>query len=446
MNSSPDPKYFIRSQVKWIDDDSPLKIMEKSRQVGGSNSNDYRTVGLVCAAGARFDAFISTRDQVQAKLSLENCKSWADFFHTGAVDLGEIVFDRENNISAYALEFANRRRIYALSSNPNALAGKCGHIILDEFALHKDQRMLYRIAKPATTWGGTMTIISTHRGVATEFNKIIRSITEAGNPMGWSHHKLTIHQAVRQGIVERINKKSGRDESRLGFIRRLRAECIDEEQWLQEYCCVPADESSAFFSHEMITACEDNHLRLLSFEKLHELVITNPKSSFYLGMDAARKENLCVIDVGEKVGDVVWDRMRIELRGKSFSEIEFELYRLLSLPHVKRACMDATGMGMQLAERARERFGWKVEPVTFTPAVKEELAFGLRRDFEDRKLRMVRDDNLRSDLRALKKEVTSSGNIRFAGEAENSHCDRTWAKALRQHAARYRPTAGGAVA
>ena len=163
-------------------------------------------------------------------------------------------------------------------------------------------------------------------------------------------------------------------------------------------------------------------------------------------MDVARKENLCVIDVGEKLGDVLWDRLRIELQDQSFSEIEFELYRLLNLSQVKRACIDATGMGMQLAERARERFGWKVEPVTFTPTVKEDLAFGLRRDFEDRKLRIVRDDKLRSDLRALRKEVTTSGNIRFGGEADDSHCDRTWAKALRQHAARYRPSAGGAVA
>lgn len=163
-------------------------------------------------------------------------------------------------------------------------------------------------------------------------------------------------------------------------------------------------------------------------------------------MDVARKDNLCVIDVGEKIGDVMWDRCRVELQNKTFSEIEFELHRLLKLPQVKRACIDATGMGMQLAEQARERFGWKVEPVTFTPAVKEELAFTLRRDFEDHRLRIVRDDNLRSDLRALKKDVTAAGNIRFAGESEDSHCDRTWAKALRQHAARYRPCAGGAVA
>ena len=130
---------------------------------------------------------------------------------------------------------------------------------------------------------------------------------------------------------------------------------------------------------------------------------------------------------------------RIELQNAPFSEIEEQLFRLLKLPQVKRACIDATGMGMQLAERARERFGWKVEPVTFTASVKENLAFGLRRDLEERKLRMVYDEKLRADMRGLKKEITVAGNIRFVGEAEDSHCDRTWAKALRQHACRARP-------
>ena len=110
------------------------------------------------------------------------------------------------------------------------------------------------------------------------------------------------------------------------------------------------------------------------------------RSALFLGMDVGRKHDLCVIDVGEKIGDVVWDRVRLELKGKTFSEIESELYRLLKLPRVKRACIDATGMGMQLAEQAKKKFGWKVEPVTFTAPMKEELAFGLRRDFEDRNI------------------------------------------------------------
>ncbi len=102
-------------------------------------------------------------------------------------------------------------------------------------------------------------------------------------------------------------------------------------------------------------------------------------------------------------------------------------------------------MGIQLAERAADKFNWKVEPITFTAPVKEELAFGLRADFQDRKLRIPRDEKLRADLRGIQKEVSLSGNIRFVGESGDSHCDRFWAKALRQQAARYKVQVGGAV-
>jgi len=419
--------YFIKSIRAWILDNSRLKILQKGRQVGGSNGDDYHSVITASREGARFDVFITSRDEVQAKLSLENCKRWADLLQIGAVDLGEMVFDRQSRVTAYVLEFANRRRIYSLSSNPNALAGKCGHVKIDEMALHADQRLLYRVAKPVTTWGGTLSVISTHRGANTVFNQIIRDIIENGNPMGWSLHTLPLQKAVEEGMVERINEKSGRCETREEFLARIRSECIDEEQWLQEYCCVPADESTAFITFEMIHACETDCLRDFNY-------LLHCQNDLYLGMDTGRKHDLSVIDVGEKIGDVVWDRYRIILKNKSFSEQEHELYRLLALPRMKRACIDATGLGMQLAERARQQFGWKVEPITFTAAVKEEMAYRLRAAFEDKLLRIATDPELRADLRGIKKEVTTSGHIRFAGESEDSHCDRFWALALRHYA------------
>ena len=44
--------------------------------------------------------------------------------------------------------------------------------------------------------------------------------------------------------------------------------------------------------------------------------------------------------------------------------------------------------GRQLVERAQKRFGaYKVEPITFTLAIKEQLAYPLRAAFEDRTAR-----------------------------------------------------------
>ena len=250
-------KFFYLSQIRWIQDDSPLKIVVKSRQTGFSFANSFRLVLLVSAVDARLDAYIVSRDLTQAKLTLEDCVHWAKFLNLGASDLGEVLFDRDgkgNGSCAFALQFANGRRIYCLSSNPNALAGKRGHVTLDEFALHPDQRLLYRVAKPVTTWGGQLSIISTHRGANTLFNQIITSIKSratgsnldsqisalaAADPSKienqnskiplWSLHEVPIQKAVDEGIVERINKKTGRNESRADFLARIRAECIDEE-------------------------------------------------------------------------------------------------------------------------------------------------------------------------------------------------------------------------
>jgi phage FluMu gp28-like protein len=441
-----DEIYFLPYQEEWILDKSPLRIIQKSRQVGITYADAYDSVVKASPRDARLDVWISSRDQAQARLYLEDCKYWAVFLHLYFQDLGVLILDESSNSSAFVLQFANGRRIYCLSSNPNALAGKRGHVKLDEFALHQDQRLLYKVAKPVNTWGGQLSIISTHRGIGTLFNEIINEIIHHGNPKNWSLHTVPLHLAVEQGLVERINRKTGATETSEAFLKRLQSECIDHEQWLQEYCCTPADENSAFFPHDLITSSEDHTLSLMSLEQFLNYARANPKSLFYAGMDVARYLHLCVIDVGEKIGDLMWDRVRIEFHGRPFTEIEAALFPLLALPQLRRACIDSSPIGTQLAERARNRFGWKVEPHPFTQAFKQEIAFGLRRDFEDHRLRIPHDVKLRADLRALRSEITAGVSTRLDGQADDSHCDHTWAKALRQHAARYRPSAGGAVA
>ena len=103
---------------------------------------------------------------------------------------------------------------------------------------------------------------------------------------------------------------------------------------------------------------------------------------------------------------------------------------------MRRCCIDASGLGMQLAERAAERFGsYRVEGIKFSGPVKEALAYPFRAAFEDRNIRIPNDPKLRADLRAIKKETTAAGNIRFSADrGENGHSDRFWAGALAVHA------------
>jgi len=457
--------FFLPYQRAWIADQARLKICQKSRQIGLSYADSYDSVRKAAVRTGR-GVWVMSRDEVQAKQYIRYCKHWANVLNLAAADLGEVLFKQRNGkaVTIQVLNFASGTNIYALSSNPDAIVGKSGHVKLDEFALHKDQRTLYAVAKPVIQWGGTLSVISTHRGANTVFNELIADIKERGNRMGWSLHTIPIHKAVEEGLVKKISESNGLKLSPGAWLAQQQAECIDQEQWLQEYCCIPADEAAAFIPYDLINACTEPSLRLLSLDELLDSVsappggarrqdfstgllagCTGPEAQLFLGVDVARKKDLCVLDVGEKLGDVVWDRLRLEFLNRPFAEIEEALYRLLRLRQLKRACLDATGLGMQLAERAREQFEWKIEPITFTSRTKEELAIGLKVDLENRQVRLADDEKLRADLRGIRKETTLGGNCRYAGEIAGSHCDRFWAKALRQQAARYKECAGALV-
>src|SRR5436190_18545406 len=202
--------FFLQYQVDWIYDTSHLRICEKGRQIGLSYADSYDSVRKVAPAEAKLPVWVMSRDELQAKQYLLYCKRWARALNYAAKDLGEMVVDRDRNLTALVLQFKNGLCIYSLSSNPDAIVGKTGHVKLDEFALHRDQRTLYAVAKPVTQWGGTLSIISTHRGIGTVFNEIITEIREKGNRMGWSLHTIPIQTAVEQGLVERINASNTR--------------------------------------------------------------------------------------------------------------------------------------------------------------------------------------------------------------------------------------------
>ncbi len=423
-------------QARWVKDDSRLKGMEKARQIGMSWSSAYRIVAKQSLAEAQLDAWISSRDDLQARLFLEDCKKFAAILNAGAQDLGERVIDEKGH-SAYVLQFSNSRRAHSMSSNPDAQAGKRGSRLLDEFALHPDPRKLWTIAYPGITWGGSLEFISTHRGSANFFNELIQEVKHKGNPKNISLHTVTLQDALDEGFLYKLQQKLPEGDARLAmdeadYFNFIRAGCADDESFLQEFMCQPADDASAFLSYDLIAGCEYRG------PEKWETDLADAKGWLFVGVDVGREHDLTVIWVVEKLGDVAFTRRVIEMSKQTFDAQEHALYAVLSLPQVRRCCIDCTGIGRQFAERAQKRFGtYKVEPVNFTGPVKEELAYPLRAAFEDKTVRIPNSPQIRSDLRAIKKETTAAGNIRFtADRGKNGHSDRFWALALALHAAK----------
>lgn len=421
---------FLPFQARWVQDDARLKLMEKSRQIGISWSTAYKAVERTAAAKAKNDQWVSSRDDLQARLFLEDSKMFAEALQMAASDLGEVVIDPTRKITAYVLQFANGRRIHSMSSNPDAQAGKRGGRILDEFALHPDPRKLWSIAYPGITWGGSMELVSTHRGSHNFFNQLVREAREGGNPKRISLHRVTLQDALDQGFLFKLQQTLPPDDERqamdeAAYFDFVRKGAADEESFLQEYMCQPADDDAAFLEYDLIAAAEYAELTPWQLPE---------SGALYAGVDIGRKKDLTVLWVVERLGDVFYTRHIEALRNMPKGEQEKVLWPWFE--KCARVCIDATGLGIGWADDAQKRFGaYKVEGVTFTTRVKEELAYPVRSSMEERRVRIPFSGAIRADLRSITKQTTASGNIRFTAErTPDGHADHFWALALALHA------------
>lgn len=424
---------FLPYQWRWITDRSAIKIMEKSRQIGISWATSYDVVRQQSLASTKLDSWISSRDEIQAQLFLQDCKKFSGLLNVVASEISEKIYklSESESITAFEMSFANKTVIHSMSSNPDAQAGKRGTRVLDEFALHKNPKLLYSIALPGITWGGQMAIVSTHRGKHNFFNKLIEEARDGGNKKQVSLHCVSLQDALDQGFLWVLQQKlpaadARQDMTEAEYFDYVRSQCADEESFSQEYMCVPADESSVFITSDLFDAVTyglgENWRKPLS-----------DCGELFVGIDIGHKHDRTTCWVWEKVGNVYFQRELRVLQNAKFSTQEAELYPILSLPNMRRCCIDATGIGAQLAERAQERFGkYRVEAVHFTNAVKADMAYKLRAAFEDRNVRIADDRDVRADFRSIKKEVTSAGAIRFDAERTESlgHGDRFWGAAL----------------
>jgi phage FluMu gp28-like protein len=430
---------LLRYQQQWVTDNSRMKLCEKSRQIGLSWATAFRLVREKVKQGARLDAWVSSRDEIQAQLFLKDAKRFADILNVAAADLGENVIDDEGH-TAFSLRFANGLRIHSMSSNPDAQSGKSGDRILDEFALHGDPRRLYQISYPGLAWGGSMEVFSTHRGTANYFNQLVLEARHKGNPKKFSLHRVTLQDALAQGFLYKLQCKLPPDDERMQmdeaqYFNYIRAGAADEESFQEEFMCTPSDDATAFLTFELLDGCkyQPGEKWEMSLDELRTC-----KDPLYLGADIARVKDLTVFWIVKAVTGFRPTVHRVALRNVPFDEQERRLYELLKLPTLRRACIDNSGLGRQLIERAQKRFGaYKVEPVTFTLAVKEQLAYPLKAAFQDHTVRIPDDQKIIASHRAVRKETTASGNVRFVAESTDAgHADDFWAHALALHAAK----------
>ncbi len=476
MGTLPPAVRLLPYQRRWVEDDSQFKIVVKARQVGYSFAATLRAV-LKCLEGKTTWIFLSKGER-QSRLLMEKVQE--HIRSCGIVARAhESTFFEGSLIKQLETRFPNGSVIYGLPANPDTARGYTGNVTLDEFAFHQDAAKVYSALYPTITRGFSIEVISTPNGQQGKFYELAKAaglvssefrIQNSELKASWSGHRVDIYEAVKQGM--KID------------IEGLRAGCDDEETWLQEYCCAFLSDAANYIPMELIVGCQSESATTDWDFGVRELAPAfesggkppQSKGELYLGVDIGRKRDLTVAWLFEKLGDVLWSRALLALKGQTFDVQEKAICDLIEgvgrsqesgvrsqnerpggsssdswlltsdssrsitrhslLPGIRRCSIDQSGLGMMLAERLAKKYGALVEPVQFTAQVKERLAPMVKQAFEDRRVRIPDNREIRADINAVKRFVTPAGNVRFDAEhTEGGHADRFWALALALNAA-----------
>ena len=111
-----------------------------------------------------------------------------------------------------------------------------------------------------------------------------------------------------------------------------------------------------------------------------------------------------------------------------------EAASIIKALHIRKMCVDATGLGMQLAEDLQRDFGPIIHPVTFTNQNKVEMFNGLKKAFSDGSCLIPDNPDLLKEFQSIKRVITAN-SISYQAERDDSgHADNAVASALAHYA------------
>ena len=390
-------------QRRWVLDASRFKIGVWSRQVGKSFATAFEA-DLDCIQTPRTDWLVMSAGQRQSDEWMLKALAVARACEAGLAgtkDAGAAKF----TASASEIRFANGSRILSLPANPDTARGYSANLVLDEFAMHEADREVWAAIFPTITnelsGQKKIRVVSTPKGRGNKFAEL----WEEGGAQ-WSRHKVTLDDAIAAGL--RVDKAA------------LREGVADEDIWRQEYFCEFLANDTTYFPLDLIRNCE----RIPAPE-------APPDAPRFLGVDIGRAHDLTAIAELAAVGEELRLVDVETLERLPFAEQREIISSRLSRAAVRGCAVDATGIGAQLAEELRAKFGSRVTPVQFTNAVKNDLFQCLHRAMEEARLVLPADRELREDINAMHRKISTGGNIQFtAPRRPDGHSDRACALAL----------------
>ena len=415
-------------QTAWVKDDSQLAIMQKTRRAGISWAEAYGTV--MRTAEGRGNVMYQSYNHEMTRGFINDCAAWARELGSMSALVDE-EFINEDDITSYRLALPSGKEIVAMPSSPRTLRskGKPGDVvIIDEAAFVDDLAEVMKAALAFLMWGGSVRIISTHNGEASPYNSLIQDVHD-GLYKGASVHTVDFNTAVEQGLYRRVAEVIAKQWSQDG-----------EDEWREtirsyygmnageELDCIPRVGGGVWLTWEVIRKAEH------ADAGRPDLYANAP---VFVGVDIARRRDLWVAVVLEKIGDVLWLREIFVEQNIPFAKQRFLVSGILERYRVVRVAVDQTGMGESVVEQLQDDHGSVIEGVLMTSPRRLAVATAIKECFEDARIRIYADDAMRRDLHSVHaiEGPTRAPRLETQRGLTDGHADRFWALALAAAAA-----------
>jgi predicted phage terminase large subunit-like protein len=246
QESLQDYRIMLPYQTLWNNDQSSIKVCEKSRRIGLSWC-DAADSSLEASKDNGADTYYIGYNKEMAQQYIQDCAEFAKIYNIVASSVEEdreVIDERE--IITYRLVFNSGNVVQALSGNPRSIRSKGkpkSRLRIDEMAFHDSADELFKAAMPFKAWGGKVAIFSTHNGINSEFNTIVTDIKQGKK--NYNLHSYPFRLAVDQGLYKKIcliNGLKWSEESQRQWINEIYADIGANAA--EELDCIPSDRNT----------------------------------------------------------------------------------------------------------------------------------------------------------------------------------------------------------
>ena len=435
-----DPILWEDFQLDFFRDRSRFFHCNKSRQIGFSFCIAAKSLARTHLRNGYTSVIVSYNlDEAQEKIR------YARAFYDNLPLEYQRPLKRD---SLSELEFAGygRKRGSRIKSFPSkAPRGKCGDIMLDEFAHYpRDEEVLTGSkANIIRIKDAQIAMVSTPMGnrgqfweVGSQYNKAYPDYRRVEIPW-WLCSSMckdiptareTAYAMPTAQRVELFGKEPLKEQYR---------NALSDEDFQQEFECAYQDDQVSYYPYDLIQPCTHDKVRVATeidqIGSTKNCVTNFTGGALVAGFDVGRVKDKSVLTMFEKddAGTYVL-KFRKELHRVRFAEQESYLCRVMDLwPQIARLSIDATGIGRNLAENLQEKYPDRVTSEMFTIASKSKWCINFKMLLQNRSIMLPKDRGLVNQIHAIRRIYTSAGNVVFnSGRTKDGHADSFWSAAM----------------